>query len=59
MLWRQSPARSAKLSRDSPTKTRAAWSCEPVMRINVMVKIFTRSVIADNVNIFTKPEALG
>jgi hypothetical protein len=31
--WRQRPASSATVSRDNPTSTRAAWSCEPVMRI--------------------------
>ena len=56
--WRQSPARSATFSRESPTKTRAAWSCEPVMRINVTVKIFTRSVIAD-INNFHQAAGVG
>jgi hypothetical protein len=37
--WRQSPARSAAVSRDNPTSTRAAWSCEPVMRISGMEKL--------------------
>ena len=56
--WRQSPARSATFSRESPTKTRAAWSCEPVIRINVTVKIFTRSVIAD-INNFHQAAGVG
>jgi hypothetical protein len=52
MLWRHRPARSARFSRDNPTSTRAAWSCEPESRIIVMKKIVRALAIAHNVNNF-------
>jgi hypothetical protein len=37
-----SPARPATSSRERPTRTRAAWRCEPVNRTNVIAKLCAR-----------------
>jgi len=56
MLWRHRPARSARFSRDNPTSTRAAWSCEPESRIIVMKKLCVRWRLRTTSIILTKPQ---